>query len=145
MSILYPQPQNRHEQNRRLASDSHSGAKKDLVRSNLNPGVQRELLPHHENLLLLPPPPGVHLLEIKLPEQIRQDQPHLQVREVAAEAVAGPEGEGVEGGPWGAGFGRLVGRGEPAVRVEFGGGVGEVEGGVVGGVAGAGDEGLVGW
>ena len=79
-----------------------------------------------------------------MPEQIRQEQPHLQVREIAAEAVAGPEGEGVERGPRGAGFVRLVGRGEPTVRVEFRGGVGEVEGGVVGGVAGAGDEGLVG-
>lgn len=114
------------------------------VRSKLDPRVQRELLPHHENLLLLPAPTRIHHLVIEMPEKISEEETHFQVCEIAAEAISRPDRERVEGGPRRAGFRGLVGWGEPTVRVECGGGIWEVEGGVVGGVLGAGDEGLVG-
>ena len=81
-----------------------------LVRSNLHPRVQWKLVPHQKHLLLLPAPSGIHLLEIKIPEEVGEEESHFQVCEVAAEAVSRADGEGVERGSGCAGFRGLVGR-----------------------------------
>ena len=69
-----------------------------LLRPQLDLHVQRILLPHHENLLLLPSITLVHLLKVELPKKVGENQSHFQIREIAAEAVPRPDGEGVEGG-----------------------------------------------
>ena len=68
------------------------------LRPQLDLHIQRILLPHHENFLLLPSVTLVHLFKVELPEQVGENESHFQVREIAAEAVPRPDGEGVEGG-----------------------------------------------
>lgn len=41
-----------------------------LTRSNLDPRVQRKLLPYHENFLVLPSPSRVHQLKVELPKKV---------------------------------------------------------------------------
>ena len=69
-----------------------------LLSPQRNLHIQRILLPHHEHFLLLPSITLVHLLKVELPEKVSENEPHFQVREIAAEAVSRPDGEGVEGG-----------------------------------------------
>lgn len=96
--------------------------------------MQRRLLPQPKDLLLVPVLHALPQLEIKPPQQQRENEPHLEEREVAADAVAAPVREGLVRvaavGVEGRGGGGVFG-GEPARGVEGCGGV-EVEGRVVG-------------
>ena len=69
-----------------------------LLRSQLDLHVQWILLPYHENFLLLPSITFVHLLKVELPKKVGENESHFQVREIAAEAISRPNGEGVERG-----------------------------------------------
>jgi hypothetical protein len=111
--------------------------------SNLDPHKQRLLLPQDPGLLTFPIPGPVHRLEIKIPEEVSQDQSHLEVGEVAAQTVSWAERERVEC-RCGAGFGGGSGCRQPARGIERGGGSGEVKTRTVGGIARAGYECLMG-
>jgi len=109
---------------------------------------QRLLIPKHPDLLLAPRPGLFPQRQIKLPQQSREDEPHLVVRQVPADAVARAVAEGLvdvalvveEVGGWVGGGG-----GEPAFGEEVGGAV-PVEGRVEGGELGDADFGLwAGW
>ena len=115
-----------------------------LLRPQLDLHVQRILLPYHENFLFLPSITLVHLLKVELPKKVGENESHFQVREIAAEAISRPDGEGIERGTRRARFQELLVGGEPAVRVERGRRIWEVQRRVVGCVAWAGYECLAG-
>ena len=94
--------------------------------------LERFLLPQDPALLVLP---GPHLLafrdrQVKVEDHMGEDKAHLHVCQVTAQAIAGAEGERVEGGDAVDGFGP-----GPALGTKLIGSVGEVERGTMGGIA----------
>ena len=102
--------------------------------------LQRPLIPQDPALLLLPSPAlSLRRLEIKSPQEVRENQPHLQVCQVATEAIARTQREGVESAQGTLG---QAGRVRPTRRIKRDGRIGEIRRRAVRRVAGSGYENL---
>lgn len=96
---------------------------------------QRLLVPQHVHLLVHPVAALVAKLQVKVGQDRREEEPHLVLRHVLADAVPGAVGEGLDGLALVVG---VLGVAEPPLRDEAVG-VLEVVRGVVGGVLVDGD------